>query len=38
MQQILQMKRPDRKPVHIKASKEDIAAVQQLPVAGLSEP
>ena len=38
MQHILTLKKPDRKVVHIKASREDIQAVLQLPAAGLADP
>lgn len=38
MQQILAMKAPDRPVVHMKATKEEKAAVQQLPPLGLAEP
>jgi hypothetical protein len=37
MQHILAMKRPNRKYICITASREDLAAVQQLPAAGLPE-
>lgn len=37
MQRILAMKRPNRKYICIKTSREDVAAVLQLPTAGLPE-
>lgn len=38
MQQILAMKRPNRKYICIKASREDVQAVYQLPTTGLPDP
>jgi hypothetical protein len=38
MRQILDMPVPDRPAVAIKASREDLAAVQELPPLGLAEP
>lgn len=37
MQQILAMKKPDRPAIQIKASRDDVMAVQQLPAAGLAD-
>lgn len=37
MKQIMTMKVPDRKPVHIKATKDDLAAVESLPGLGLAD-
>lgn len=37
MKQILAMKVPDRRPVMIKASREDLAAVEALPGLGLAD-
>jgi hypothetical protein len=38
MQAILAMPVPDRPTVAIKASREDLAAVQELPALGLADP
>lgn len=38
MATILSMPVPDRPPVAIKASREDLAAVQELPALGLADP
>jgi len=32
------MKKPDRPAIQIKASQDDVMAVQQLPAAGLADP
>lgn len=38
MQQILAMKKPNRRYIHIKTSREDVQEVQQLPTTGLPDP
>lgn len=38
MQQFLAMRHPDRRPLRIKSTREDLVAVLQLPMATLAEP
>ena len=38
MQQILAMRKPNRRYIHIKTRREDVMEVQQLPTTGLPDP